>query len=178
MRLKIRKAITIICVAAFLISSFPISVFAEEAGIQNELREAIEGGEEMKAMFPNGVFTFVGTRFNISEDKGTYEIQIARQGGTQGEVTVDFKVIDVSSKYGSDYVIEVPGFLWNEEIPVNPDSKPLIEDVIQEETEIVNSDDLGLTVELPTSEQKNDLESALEENTAENDQLSEEEQDS
>jgi len=176
MKLKMRKVITIICVVALLLSSFPTSVFAEEAGMQNELREAIEGGEEMKAMFPNGIFTFVGTRFNVSEDKGTYEIQIARQGGTQGEVTVDFKAIDVSSKYGIDYVIEVPGFLWNEEIPANPDSKPLIEDVIQEETEIVNSDDLGLTVELPTSGQKDELESVLEESTAENDQLAEEEQ--
>ena len=162
MKVKMRRIIAIICMVAVFISTFPLSAFAEETNVQNELREAIEGGEDMKALFPNGVFTFMGTRFNISEDKGTYEIKIVRQGGTQGEVTVDFKAIDVSSKYGSDYVIEVPGFLWNKEIPGNPDSNPLLEDAIQEETEIVNSDDLGLTAEQPTSEQKEELENALE----------------
>ena len=164
MRIKMRKVIAIICTVAILLSSFSTSVFAQETSSQNELREAIEGGEEMKALFPNGVFTFIGSKFNVNEDTRSFEIKIARQGGTQGEVTVDFKAIDISSKYGSDYVIEVPGFLWNKEIPSNPDSKPLIEDAAQEETEILNSDDLGLTAEEPTSEQKEELENALEGN--------------
>ena len=167
MKIKMRRAIAIICMVAVFISSIPTSVFATEAYTHNELREAIEGGEEMKELFPKGVFTFMGTRFSISEDTKTFEVKIARQGGTQGEVTVDFKAIDVSSKYGSDYVIEVPSILWNKEIPENPDSKPLLEDATQEETEIKNSDDLGVTAELPTLEQKDELEKRLEGNVAE-----------
>lgn len=162
MKNKMRKVIAIISMAAVFISYFPTSVFAQGANLQNELREAIEGGEEMKALFPNGVFTFVGTRFNIGENTGTYEVKIARQGGTQGEVTVDFKAIDVSAKYGSDYVIEVPGFLWNKEIPGNPDSKPLLENAIQEETEIINNDDFGMTAE-ETQQQEGQPEQAEEE---------------
>jgi hypothetical protein len=175
MKIKMRKILAIICMTAVLLSSFPISVFAQEADMHNDLREAIEGGEEMKEIFPNGVFTFVGTRFNVNEDENTYEIQIARQGGTQGEVTVDFKAIDISAEYGSDYVIEVPGFLWNKEIPGNPDSRPLLEDAIKDEVEIVNSDDLGMTADLPTSEQKDELEKALEGNTAGDDSSAAEE---
>jgi len=167
MKAKMRKVLAIICMMAVFVSSFPTWVFAQNAEFQNELREAIEGGEEMKALFPNGAFTFIGTRFNISENKGTYEIQIARQGGTQGEVTVNFKAIDVSAKYGSDYVIEVPGFLWNEVIPENPDSRPLLEDAIKEENELVNSDDLGIVAEVSTSDQKDEVEKVLEDNTDE-----------
>ena len=162
-----RKVIAIICMVAVFISTFPTSVFAQEANLQSELREAIEGGEEMKELFPNGVFTLMGTRFSISEDTKTFEIKIARQGGTQGEATVNFKAIDVSTQYGSDYVIELPGLLWNDEIPENPDSKPILEDAIQEETEIKNSDDLGLIAGPPTEEQQKELEKVLEGDVAE-----------
>ena len=176
MKIKMRKVIAIICMVAIFVSSIPTSVFAQEANIQSELREAIEGGEEMTQLFPNGVFTFMGTRFSLSEDTSAFEIKIARQGGTQGEATVNFKAIDVSSRYGSDYVIELPGFLWNEEIPENPDSKPILEEAAQEETEIKNSDDLGITAEQPTLEQKEELEKGLEGNSVEESESIEEPQ--
>ena len=78
-------------------------------GLQNEedLKQAIQGEPLWVESFPNGLFNFVGTQYRLQESQEFLEIAIARQGGTAGDVSVDFKAIDVSAEYGRDYVIRV-----------------------------------------------------------------------
>ncbi len=79
----------------------------EDYTTEEELRQAIIGDEKWVENFPNGLFNFVGTRFEMNEKQEFLEIAVVRQGGTQGKAAVDFKAIDVSAEYGKDYIIRV-----------------------------------------------------------------------
>ena len=91
-----------------------------------ELRQAVIGDEKWLEQFPNGLFNFLGTQWQINETNQYLEIPVVRQGGTQGPATVDFKAIDVSAEYGKDYVIRVYENSQRAEIAKNAAAVPLI----------------------------------------------------
>ena len=72
-----------------------------------ELRLAIMGDEKWVQNYPAGLFNFIGGKLIVNEGQAFLDFAVVRQGGTQGDVSVDFKVIDVTAKYGEDYVVEI-----------------------------------------------------------------------
>lgn len=127
----LKRTMMVFLCLLILLQSIPISVFAdlnlEGYSTEAELRQAIAGDEEWKERFPKGLFNFIGTSFQIEEGQEYFEISIVRQGGTQGEVSVDFKAIDISAEYGKDYVIRVYENSSKNQIGRNPDSFPIIQ---------------------------------------------------
>lgn len=104
-----RKLLSLLLAGSMLVSSLPAYALTWDdlAGDEAALREAVRGDENWEAQYPNGLFNFVGTQYAVEESRPFLEIAVARQGGTRGRASVDFKAIDVSAEYGKDYVIRV-----------------------------------------------------------------------
>lgn len=128
-----KKLLAALLCILVVVQSLPISVFAdlnlENCKNEEELRLAIAGDEKWEENFPNGLFNFIGTNFRINEAQEFFEIPIVRQGGTHGDVSVDFKAIDISAEYGKDYVIRVYENSSKNEIAKNPESVPLVQSI-------------------------------------------------
>ena len=136
-----------------------INVFAETLAQEKEndkkLEMQLRGSDEFAALYPNGKFDFLAATMNASENLDSVEIAVVRKGGTKGEAEIDLKAIDVSAKYGEDYVIKVGDSFFKTELSENPEAKPLIEayyDVskIKEETE--KEDDIIEVIDSQTSD--------------------------
>lgn len=130
-RLWSGKRILSILLAFFItFSSLPVYGLEmwELAGAESEeaFREAIRGDALWEEKYPNGLFNFVGTQYEVSENKEFLEIAVARQGGTQGKATVDLKIIDVTAEYGKDYVIRVYENSRKAELEGDPEATPLL----------------------------------------------------
>ncbi len=126
----LKRTMTFILCFLMIFQSVPIAVFAdlnlEDYKTEAELRQAIAGDEEWKERFPKGLFNFIGTKFQVGEEQEYFEISIVRQGGTQGEASVDFKAIDISAEYGKDYVIRVYENSGKNQIKENPDAISIV----------------------------------------------------
>ncbi len=186
-----KKVITLTLIVSFFLSIVPIyavenNFISEElqkafeqmesesnAGLnqlskktQDELRQAIIGDEKWIENFPNGLFNFVGTQFEIRENQEFLEIPVVRQGGTLGKVSVDFKVIDISAEYGKDYVIRVYENSDKNTIDKNEASSPLIEAVGDNAT--INISEPGdESAEQPEARQTSDEHPPVEQHPAE-----------
>ena len=155
--MKLKKIIAFVLCLTIMASLFPAAVFANETEpsiSEDEFRQAISGGQELIDFFPNGVFTFIGSQFAVEENQGKFEIQIARQGGTQGQASVVLKAIDITTKYGQDYRVEIKGDSGTQVIPENPDAQSLVETIAGDDLPVVNSDDLDMTAQAPTPQEK------------------------
>ena len=155
MKLK-RIVSSVLCITMFFSQS--ISVFAETAAQERALDEQLEaelrGSDEFAAQYPNGQFDFIAAKMNASENLDSVEIAVVRKGGTKGEAEIDLKAIDVSAKYGKDYVIKIGDSFFKTELSENPEGKPLVEaysDIskIKEETE--KEDDIIEVIDSQTS---------------------------
>ncbi len=129
----VKRMLLISLCLLLIIQSLPITAFAdlklEDYHSEKALRQAIVGDEKWVENFPDGLFNFIGTKFQINEDQEFFEIAIVRQGGTRGEVSIDFKAIDISAEYGKDYAIRVYENSSRNEIRKNPDAVPLIQTI-------------------------------------------------
>ncbi|HYE83153.1 MAG TPA: S-layer homology domain-containing protein [Clostridia bacterium] len=129
----LKRTMTILLCLLIIMQSLPITAFAdlniEGYKTEEELRQAIVGDEKWKENFPNGLFNFIGTKFQVNEKQEFFEIAVVRQGGTNGTASVDFKAIDISAAYGKDYVIRVYENSSKNEMKRNPDAIPMIETI-------------------------------------------------
>lgn len=128
-----RKILALVTAFAMLFVSLQSPVAAlqmqdlTEARDEAALREAVKGDELWVQQYPNGLFNFVGTQYVVNESQKFLEIAIARQGGTAGEASVDFKAIDVSAEYGKDYIIRVYENSDKMKLKKNENTIPLIQ---------------------------------------------------
>ncbi|WHH60956.1 S-layer homology domain-containing protein [Petroclostridium sp. X23] len=124
------RFISMLLVFLMFFSSMPIQVLAEEIGEEQQkeqlLKEELRNGAD-ETKYPNGLFEFLATRINTSEDIPSVEFAIVRKGGTAGKASVTFKTIDVTAKYGQDYTISVPNGLFTRTLSENESAKSLIE---------------------------------------------------
>ncbi len=128
MKLK-RIVSSVLCVSIFFSQS--INIFAEtaaqEKALDQQLEAELRGNDEFVKQYPKGQFDFLAAKMNASENLDSVEIAVVRKGGTEGEVSVDLKAIDISAKYGEDYVIKVEDSFFKSTLDKNPDAKPLVE---------------------------------------------------
>lgn len=111
-----------------VISCIPISnVHALEINPE-ELRVS----DEYVAKYPNGLIEFANVETEINEDAKETTIYVVRRGGSEGEVSVNLKAIEVSAKYGDDFVIMDEGIFGPKEVKKNIESKTLLEGSIED----------------------------------------------
>ncbi len=67
--------------------------------------ETLRGKPEWVEQYPNGLINFATVGYVSEENAKPYEVAVIRQGGTDGEVTVEFKAVGISAEYGKDYVL-------------------------------------------------------------------------
>ncbi|NLY42923.1 MAG: hypothetical protein GX066_02915 [Clostridiaceae bacterium] len=120
-----RKLTALFVMLTFLVTSV-IPAFAQSEDISESVGQELAGAPELVAKYPNGLFSINSAGYQTTEGE-KFEVQVVRQGGVEGEVSVDFKAIDVSAKYGEDYVIIVKEGLFPKTLPENKNAVPLIE---------------------------------------------------
>jgi len=146
-----RKLLALFVSVAVLFTCIPVYglEMADLNALQNEeeFKQAIQGDPLWVQNFPNGLFNFVGTQYRLQESQKFLEIAIARQGGTAGNVSVDFKAIDVSAEYGKDYVIRVYENNKASEMQKNENAIPLIDTLIDGTSINISRPDEAQTVQ-------------------------------
>lgn len=142
-----------------------------EAGKEEALREAIRESDELAKEYPNGRFNFLATQYETKEGQEYVEVGVIRQGGTEGEASVQFRAIDVTSSYGEDYEIyTTKDKKKGTKIEKGEDAIPLVESAYVDETDLSSSDGKNLVEaaakkaagENAAEEEKPDKEAAVE----------------
>ncbi|MBR3539152.1 MAG: hypothetical protein IKN79_08770, partial [Eubacterium sp.] len=146
----------------------------DDANLKEQLRTAVSDEE-----YPNGLFGFYKTQLTVDEG-GKTSILVCRQGNTDTEATVHFKAIDISAKYGDDYLLTVNhSTLKKEQLRADEDAGTLMEQGVYS-GEPNNTDEIIIedTEEKVSAEQADsdaqDEDQSVSENTSE-EQESEEE---
>ena len=124
---KAKRTIAALLTAAMCISCMPLSAFAAEETLSPE---ALRVSDEFAAQYPNGLLDIVNQNTITNEDSGKIHFYIARRGGTEGEVDVSVKAIEMTAKYGEDFVFVEDGFLSGREVEKAIDSPTLLESSI------------------------------------------------
>ncbi|MBQ9920796.1 MAG: S-layer homology domain-containing protein [Clostridia bacterium] len=146
--LKIFKRSTALLLAfAMLISCLPIPVL----GMMDELsEEALRVSDEFAAQYPHGLLDIVNQNTITEESSGEIHFYVARRGGTDGEVDVSVKAIEMTAKYGEDFVFIEEGFFSEYEVEKKLDTPTMLESsiadfgdepvTVYEESEIENTE--------------------------------------
>lgn len=99
--------------------------------------EALRVSEEYAKAYPNGVFEFVSLQYDVEEDADEFDVIIARRGGTEGKVEVDFRVIEVTAKYEEDFSILMPTWYGYEILKKEVNTPTLLELSLQKNKESI-----------------------------------------
>lgn len=124
---KAKRAIAAVLTAAMCISCMPIYAFAAEPDLSPE---ALRVSDEFAAKYPNGLLDIVNQNTITNEDSGEIKFYIARRGGTDGEVDVSVKAIEMTAKYGEDFVFVEEGLFSSREVEKKLDTPTLLESSI------------------------------------------------
>lgn len=122
-----KRVIAALLSAAMCVSCFPMNAFAQE----NELSpEALRVSDEFAQKYPNGMLDIVNQNTITNEDVREIQFYVARRGGTEGEVDVSIKAVEMTAKYGEDFVFVEDGLFSSHEVEKSIDSPTLLESSI------------------------------------------------
>ena len=124
---KVKRALAALLTVAMCISCMPLSAFAAEPDLSPE---ALRVSDEFAAKYPNGLLDIVNQNTITNEDSGEIKFYIARRGGTEGEVDVSVKAIEMTAKYGEDFVFVEEGLFSSREVEKKLDTPTLLESSI------------------------------------------------
>lgn len=135
-----KRGIALLLTLAMIISCLPMTVFA--ASEEYDLSpEALRVSDEFAAQYPNGLLDIVNQNTITNEDSGEIHFYVARRGGTDGEFDVSLKAIEMTAKYGEDFVFLEEGLFSSNEVEKVIDSPTLLE------SSIIDYGDEPVTVE-------------------------------
>lgn len=98
------------------------------------------------ADYEEGALQFSTANYTVNENAGTLTIEVARSGGSNGNVTVDYVATDISAINGNDYTITNGMLTWNDNDSANKSfTINILEDKLIEDTETIT-----LTLMSPT----------------------------
>lgn len=130
----LKRILSFILVFSIVLGLLP-TVFAEDL---NQIdKDSLRVSDEFAEIYPNGYLEFATTAFETSEGEDEFNVIVARRGGTDGEITVDFKVLETSAKYGEDFTVLVSDFWGEKEIKKDKDSPTIMESNVDEQEEQV-----------------------------------------
>lgn len=118
-----KRALSMALAVLLVISLGTPAIAAETEAAQAEeeaLKQALAGYMEL---YPDGGFDFLETQRSEPEGASDITLTVVRKGGTEGSASVTLKALDVSAKYGTDYVIRVRDSLLSETtLEANPNA--------------------------------------------------------
>ncbi len=119
----LRRSLSFMLAGSMILTSLPAyAATPKDESLKEQLRSSISDEE-----YPNGLFGFYQTQLSVKEGEKT-SITVCRQGNTDTEATVRFKAIDISAKYGDDYVLTVNHSTFKQEqLEANEDATPLMQ---------------------------------------------------
>jgi len=135
-----KKIVALVLVFALSISIVS-SAFASE--ITDFSEDALMVSEEFEAQYPSGAFSLSAVAMETNESSGRSVINVIRQGGTVGNISVTLKSIDVSTKYGQDYSLAIPGFIFDKKIKGNGTTPAAISVIEYDEVSLVGEEETG-----------------------------------
>ena len=140
MKLTLKRLLSIVLAAAFLINAVPTQVFAAEQG-----EVYLPQGEIGKDILDYDVFYLATAAANVEENSRlVYLLKVGRGGPANSESAALVKIADMTAKYGEDYVVRVRGERTKVENPEgNFSLMELIEDSSFEQTPISDSDEFA-----------------------------------
>lgn len=118
------KRILALILALSVCLSITSNAFA--SGITDFSEDALRISDEYAAQYPNGAFSFPAVAIETQEYSGRTVVDVIRQGGATGDVTVTIKAISVTATYGEDYLLSIPGFLFDKKIEGSGEELPEI----------------------------------------------------
>lgn len=138
---KIKRSTAWLLIFSMLLTVFPVAVFADD-GAEEQIRQKLLASVD-SAVYADGIIDFLTPRMETSEDLGFVEFAIVRKGNTDAEASATFKAIDVSAKYGEDYLIKVPKTIFSDTLTADPGSKSFVElnSAAEEENAIILTED-------------------------------------
>lgn len=129
----LKKKLTSCVLVLSILSSVVTPAFAGDG--TDLSATALMVSEEYAAAYPNGVFEFATVEFETREGAADFDVIVVRRGGTAGRAEVDFKVIEITAKYGADFTVLMPKWYRDEELAKEKDSPTLLEASLEENKE-------------------------------------------
>ncbi|MCR5339222.1 MAG: hypothetical protein K6E75_11770, partial [Lachnospiraceae bacterium] len=120
----LKRTMSMLLATSMILTGLPAYAAApqDDENLKEQLRTAVSDEE-----YPNGLFGFYKTQLTVDEG-GKTSILLCRQGNTDTEATVHFKAIDISAKYGDDYLLTVNhSTLKKEQLKADEDAGTLME---------------------------------------------------
>ena len=108
------KRVLSLILALAVCLSITSTAFASEVIDYSE--EALRVSDEFAAQYPNGTFSFSAVALETHEYSGRTVVDVLRQGGAAGDITVTIKSISITATYGEDYKLSIPGFIFDKKI--------------------------------------------------------------
>ncbi len=108
------KRVLSLILALSVCLSITSTTFASE--ITDFSEEALRISDEFAAQYPNGAFCFPAVAIETQEYSGRTVVDVIRQGGAAGDVTVTIKAINITATYGEDYLLSIPGLIFDKKI--------------------------------------------------------------
>lgn len=125
-----RRSVSLVLVALLAVSTMSVASAATKSdsdkSVSSAVQEMIKKGSKT---YPKGAFGLLNTTINMTEGDEDQKITVVRMGSTEGEATVEFHALDVSTKYGEDYELYMnDGFFGSErKLETSADNKSLMD---------------------------------------------------
>ncbi len=125
---KVFKRITAFILMAAVFAPYTVWADTEPETDVSQLRVS----DDFAAKHPGGMFEVLAPRIQTSEGE-EFDFYVLRRGGTQGEVSVNIKAIEISAKYGEDFVLQERDVLgFYHDLKKSEDNPTLFETQIEE----------------------------------------------
>ncbi len=98
---KVFKRLTALMLAAAILAPSTVWADTQTEPDVSQLRVS----DEFAAKHPNGMFEVLAPQISTAEGE-EFDYYVVRRGGTEGEVSVNIKAIEISAKYGEDFVLQ------------------------------------------------------------------------
>ena len=102
---------------------------------------ALRVSEAFAAKHPNGMFEVLSPYIMTGEGK-EFDFYVLRRGGTEGAASVNIKAVEISAKYGEDFVLQEKDALgFYHDLKKNEDNPTILENQIEQNKDILFTTD-------------------------------------
>lgn len=148
-----KRIVSMLLTLSILTQCLPLTAHADEIDLSSE---ALMVSEEFAEKYPNGMIDIATQNTLVSEDAGEISIYVVRRGGTQGQVDVSLKAIEVTAKHGEDFVLLTDGLFGQKPVDKEIDSPTLLESSFAD----YGDDPITVATQEPSEEAGQDYEPA------------------
>ena len=148
-----KRIVSMLLTLSILTQCLPLTAHADEMDLSSE---ALMVSEEFAEKYPNGMIDIATQNTLVNEDAGEVSIYVVRRGGTQGQVDVSLKAIEVTAKCGEDFVLLTDGLFGQKSVDKEIDSPTLLESSLAD----YGDDPITVATQEPSEEAGQDYETA------------------